>query len=99
MSGQDPSQGNLNDCGCCEGVEYETPAQIDNRPGLSAVSYRIGTHQTFKASMIAGLSDPGVPDLRKLKTRQEDDFTIAVFDAWAITADVLAWYQERIANE
>lgn len=90
---------NLNDCGCCAGIAVETPAVIDNRPGLTAIAYRIGTHAQFKASMLARLSESGLPELRKLKTRDDDDFTIALLDAWALTADVLTFYQERIANE
>ena len=31
-------------CGCCEGVEAVTPLPTANRPGLSKLSYRIGTH-------------------------------------------------------
>jgi hypothetical protein len=90
---------NLNDCGCCAGVAVKTPRVIDNRPGLTAIVYRVGTHAQFKASMLARLSESGLPELRKLKTRDNDDFTIALLDAWALTSDVLTFYQERIANE
>ncbi len=89
----------LNDCGCCAGIAVETPRGIDNRPGLSAIAYRIGTHSQFKASMLARLSESGLAELRNLKTRDDDDFTIALLDAWALTSDVLTFYQERIANE
>ena len=37
--------------------------------------------------------------LRALRTRSSDDPTIALLDAWAICADVLTFYSERIANE
>ena len=90
---------NLNDCGCCEGLAVETPASVANRPGLSAVAYRVGTHGQFKASMLARLSESGFPELGQLKTRDDDDFTIALLDAWAMVADVLTFYQERVANE
>ncbi|MBC8028980.1 MAG: putative baseplate assembly protein [Pyrinomonadaceae bacterium] len=90
---------NLNDCGCCAGIAVETPMAIDNRPGLTAIAYRIGTHAKFKTSMLARLSESGLSELRKLMTRDDDDFTIALLDAWAVTADVLTFYQERIANE
>jgi hypothetical protein len=83
-------------CGCCEGVTAETPA-IDNRPGLSAISYRPGTWAQFKASMLADLS--ATPALAGLSTRSDDDFTIALLDAWAVVCDILTFYQERIANE
>ncbi len=37
--------------------------------------------------------------LQGLKTRAGDDPAIALLDAWATVADVLTFYQERIANE
>ncbi len=37
--------------------------------------------------------------LAGLTTRSLDDPSIALLDAWAIVADVLTFYQERIANE
>src|SRR5215467_6118817 len=89
----------LSNCGCCEGIAVETPMEIANRPGLSAIAYRVGTQSQFKASMIAQLSDSGLPELRKLRTRDDDDFTIALLDSWALICDVLTFYQERIANE
>jgi hypothetical protein len=87
------------DCSCCEGLTAQTPVEINNRPGLSAISYRIGTQSQFKQSMIAGLSDTNRPTLLELKTRDDDDFSIALLDAAATMADVLTFYQERIANE
>ena len=89
----------LNDCGCCEGLTGETPLGIDNRPGLSAIAYRVGTQSRFKASMLARLSDSDLGALKALMTREDDDFSIALLDAWASVADVLTFYQERIANE
>jgi predicted phage baseplate assembly protein len=100
MSGSlDPTLRNLNDCGCCEGIAGETPALIYNRPGLSALAYRVGTHALFKESMLARLSGSHQAALEGLKTRADDDFTIALLDAWATVADVLTFYQERNANE
>lgn len=37
--------------------------------------------------------------LRNLRTRASDDLTIALLDAWSLSADVLTFYSERIANE
>lgn len=86
-------------CGCCEGTRVLTPAEITNRPGLAAIGYRVGTHAQFKRSMLARLSDSSRPALLELRTRDDDDFTVALIDAWAVVADVLTFYQERIANE
>ena len=89
----------LNDCGCCDGIGVETPLALYNRPGLSAIAYRIGDYASFRKSLVARLSDSKFSVLRQLRTRDNDDFTIALLDAWAVTSDVLTFYQERIANE
>jgi predicted phage baseplate assembly protein len=89
----------LNDCGCCAGVSAETPFQISNRPGLTAIAYRVGTHSKFKETLQGRLSGSHQPVLSGFTTRDNDDFSIALFDAWATVGDVLTFYQERIANE
>jgi hypothetical protein len=86
-------------CGCCSGVTQRTPLEVQNRPGLSAIAYRVGVHADFFASMIAGLTDADRPRLADLGTRDRDDFSIALLDAWAVAADVLAFYNERLAQE
>ncbi|MEA2165500.1 MAG: hypothetical protein QOK37_3627 [Thermoanaerobaculia bacterium] len=105
-------------CACCSGIAKLTPATVINRPGLSALRYRAGTHGTFLRTMKARLSEvklapedfeenalpvPLSIDLLRpllaLTTRQSSDPAIAMLDAWAVVADVLTFYQERIANE
>ncbi len=98
-------------CGCCEGIEIVTPLSTYNRPGLSEISYRIGTHAGFLETMTARLTgyylekqdDQGnirkVYPLTGLTTRDAGDPALALLDAWATVADVLTFYQERIANE
>jgi uncharacterized phage protein gp47/JayE len=86
-------------CGCCAGVSQSTPLAVDNRPGLAALAYRVGTHTDFLASLRAGLTDPARPELGNLGTRDADDFTLALLDAWAVAADVLTFYNERLASE
>jgi predicted phage baseplate assembly protein len=80
-------------------VTQRTPLEVENRPGLSAIAYRVGVHRDFLASMIAGLTDADRPRLAELGTRDRDDFSIALLDAWAVAADVLAFYNERLAQE
>ncbi|MFB2976712.1 putative baseplate assembly protein [Microseira sp. BLCC-F43] len=95
----DKSLRNLDDCGCCEGITQETPVGVYNLPGLDEIAYRVGTHAKFKESLLARLSDSKLPQLQGLRTREDDDFAIAFLDAWSTVADVLTFYQERIANE
>src|SRR5689334_18540699 len=86
-------------CGCCNSAEPLTPVAVANRPGLSALVYRAGTYSSFFQTMLTRLSSPDYPALAALQTREPDDPAIALIDAWAIVADVLTFYQERIANE
>src|SRR6185436_6835140 len=91
-------------CGCCEGINKITPLSVANRPRLHSLAYRIGTHASFLKTMKAQLSALEYPRrdarvLSGLTTRASDDPSIALLDAWAIVADVLTFYQERIANE
>jgi hypothetical protein len=95
----DPTLRDLNDCGCCQGVTALTPVDDRNRPGLSAIAYRVGVYSDFKVSMESALTGAGNSALSRLKTRDDDDFSIALLDSWAVVADVLTFYQERIANE
>jgi len=39
------------------------------------------------------------PSLAPLSTRASDDYAISLLELWAVVADVLTFYQERIANE
>ncbi len=86
-------------CDCCEGPRVLTPLPTENRPGLSQLSYRIGTHATFFETMQTRLSSSDYPEVAALRTRETSDPSIALLDAWATVGDVLTFYQERIANE
>jgi predicted phage baseplate assembly protein len=89
-----------------------TPVALYNRAGLDALAYRVGTQAQFFETMLAQLSTTVVeglgPDgqtvetlrpLQALTTRDTRDLSIALLDGWATVADVLTFYQERIANE
>jgi predicted phage baseplate assembly protein len=94
------------DCGC-DGTLPD--GRAENRAGLPAIGFRTGTHGEFLARMLAALPRQEVPDpraddvphtpLRALTTRRADDPAVALLDAWAAALDVLAFQQERIANE
>jgi len=98
-------------CGCCEGIVKITPLSTANRPGLETLRYRVGTYATFLQTMQACLSNlclgdvetchagQGLYPLDGLTTRDPNDPAIALLHGWATVADVLTFYQERIANE
>jgi uncharacterized phage protein gp47/JayE len=84
-------------CSCCEPPARPTPVTIDNRAGLSAIAYRVGTFSSFRQAMLQALAY--TPELEHLKTRLSDDYAITILEMWAIVADILTFYQERLANE
>lgn len=95
----------MSGCGCCACLSGAgSHIEVANRPGLSALRYRVGTHATFFESMIRRLTIPADGaianySLHGLTTRESDDPAIALLDAWAVVGDVLTFYEERIANE
>jgi hypothetical protein len=95
----------LSSCGCCEGEP--SLDVISNPPGQSAIAFRLATYDVFLQRLLDGLGSAQIPDgpnqgarpLSALTTRSPDDPAIALLDAWAVVADILTFYQERIANE
>jgi hypothetical protein len=84
-------------CGCCRPPVEPTPFEVENRPALSAIVYRIGTYASFREAMLLGIANQ--PEVSGLTTRSNDDYGITLLDLWAAVADVLTFYQERYANE
>ena len=78
-----------------------------NPPGLDALSYRAATYQTSLERMLARLPTEKVrladgsvqAPLRHLNIEAQDDWAVALLHAWALVADVLSFYQDRISNE
>lgn len=92
-------------CGCCLTVGDDTTHT--NKPGQPALRYRIGNHGSFFRRMIRRLplqevrneNGPTLLPLAKLTTQETSDPSVALLDAFAVVADVITFYQERIANE
>jgi len=95
----------LTGCHCCEG-QQPRPA-IYNAPGLPALAWRIDTQPGFYQRMLdelplwrdLALGTSAPRPLAALTTRESSDASVALVDAAACVADVLTFYQERIANE
>lgn len=87
-------------CACADcGGAATTPPVAYNPPGQDRIAYRAGTYRSFYGRMVAGLSGQQAGPLRQLHTRERGDPSIALLDAWAVAADILSFYNERIANE
>jgi hypothetical protein len=86
-------------CDCCSGrTTKSTPVKIENLPGQDTLSYRVGTYSKFRDSMLASISSSKA--LSVLTTRDaSSDLAIALIESWAIIGHILAFYDERNANE
>jgi hypothetical protein len=84
-------------CNCCASLAPAVPALIWNRPGLSAIRYRIGTFASFRQTMLDEIHRWS--ELTGLATREPDDHAITLLELFAAVGDVLTFYNERIANE
>ena len=83
--------------GCCAGVRAVTPRTVFQRPGLPALSARIGTHADFLETMVARLA--AHPALEPLTVRSTDDPAVALLDCWAVVADTVTFSTERALDE
>ena len=63
--------------------------------GRPALAYRIGTRADVLERMLSALANR----LPALTVHRTDDPAVALLDAWATVADIVTFYQERIANE
>lgn len=76
--------------------------RAENPPQQSTLRYRLDRHSGFLQRMLAALpaeSIAGSQPLSGLRTPAPGDFGYALVDGFAAVADVLCFYQERIANE
>jgi hypothetical protein len=88
--------------GCCDPPPAPPAAPIrpDNVPGLAAIRYRIGTFSTFRRALLDALAGPPKPPpFAAWHEGTDGDYLTTLVELWAYLADILTFYQERIANE
>ena len=86
--------------------ETTAPSRVPrNRPGLDALSYRVGTYASFRRAMLerrfsveVEVDGATFSPLQGWTTRA-GDYGTALLEMWAYIADILTFYQERFANE
>jgi len=88
--------GSANSSNCpCDGFQF--PQTISNLPGLSAISYRVGDYFAFREALLR--SCPGETELANWRPGAQGDLAVQMVEWWAYLADILTFYNERIANE
>jgi predicted phage baseplate assembly protein len=73
------------------------PVVISNPPGLSAINYRVGDYTSFRDNLLQNL--PGEVELKGWRPADDGgDLALQLLEWWAYVADILTFYNERIAN-
>ena len=73
------------------------PVVISNPPGLGTISYRVGDYTSFREALLQNL--PGETELQGWRpTDNSGDLALQLLEWWAYLADILTFYNERIAN-
>jgi predicted phage baseplate assembly protein len=65
--------------------------------GLNALPRQIRAFPEIRRALLAAI--PQKPALREWRARNSQDLGLLLIDMWAYVSDVLAFYDERIANE
>lgn len=80
----------------CDGREH--PRVIDNPPGRRSIAYRVGDFASFRDALLRSL--PGEVQLASWQpSAGDDDLALQLLDFWAYLADILTFYNERIASD
>lgn len=88
------------DRGCgCDPLLAPGPT-VWNAPAQDALTWRAAPHSHAMARLLATLGGPAmVPQVRALAGNGTDDPAVALLDAFAVVADTVSFYTERIAQE
>lgn len=83
---------------CCP--PRPTAARPENPPGRPAIRFRLGTFSTFRRAMLEQLKETAKSGpLVGWREGTPGDYQTTFVELWAYLADVLTFYQERVANE
>ena len=85
----------------CEGFVH--PRSLYNPPGLDRIQYRLGDFASFRRALLMPLLDDkgqiAERDLLNWRPASNSDLTLQLVEWWAYLADILTFYDERIAHE
>ena len=92
----------------CDAAELPAPT---NLPELNAIAYRVGDFVSFRQAVLTPLMQPAAPQPLPLeqtlsvkgipvwRTDGDGDLAVMIAEWFAYVADVISFYNERIANE
>jgi hypothetical protein len=79
----------------CESPMF--PQTISNLPGLNNIAYRVGDYTAFREALLR--SCPGEVELVNWRPGAQGDLAVQMVEWWAYLADILTFYNQRIANQ
>jgi hypothetical protein len=92
----------MSDQPICPCAGFIHPTVIFNPPGRDNISYRIGDYTTFrKALLLARTDNDGnsvETELINWRANGKGDLAVQSIEWWAYLADILTFYNDRIAN-
>jgi hypothetical protein len=90
----------------CPCATFIHPRVIFNPPGRDAISYRVGDYTTFRHALLQArlgeteLSrDDGTGRVQIWRPGGSGDLAVQMMEWWAYLADVLTFYNERVASQ
>ncbi len=87
----------MNDSPICPCEGFTHPAVLFNPPGRDTIAYRVGTYLTFRRALLQSLANE--TELTQWRPGAKQDLALQLVEWWAYLADILTFYNERIANE
>jgi hypothetical protein len=81
----------------CPCDTFVHPAVITNPPGLTTIHYRAGDFAAFRHALL--LPRPGETALAAWRPGAEGDLAVQLVEWWAVLADILTFYNERILHQ
>ena len=81
----------------CPCDQFTHPQVISNPPGRTSIAYRVGDYIAFREALLR--SRPGEVELLNWRPGAQGDLAVQMVEWWAYLADILTFYNERIANE
>jgi hypothetical protein len=79
----------------CSGSQE--PLTISNPPGRDRINYRVGDYTSFRHALLR--ARPGETELKNWRPGASGDLAVQMIEWWAYLADILTFYNERIANQ
>lgn len=87
----------MNDSPICPCDGFTHPKVLFNPPGQDAIAYRVGDYITFRRALLQSLANEN--ELTQWRPGAKRDLAVQIVEWWAYLADILTFYNERIANE